>query len=162
MAGHPGDDAGSDAPGLCRQKAMDLLARRPHFRAELATKLARRGFESEVVSATCDWLEGLSYLDDRAAAERLVRGALARKGYGPLRMRAELVRRGVTGDVIDHTLAEAWKDGEDRRALEVARARAESRGFDRGRIGRHLGSKGYGAAAIRRALERVGKELGES
>ena len=141
---------------------MDLLARRPHFRAELSTKLARRGFEEEVVGATCDWLEELSYLDDRSAAERLVRGSLSRKGYGPLRMRAELVRRGVAAEVIDSTLAEAWRSGEDERALEVARARATRRGFDRDRLGRHLASKGYGAAAIYRALEQIGKERNQS
>ena len=158
MAGHSGDETGTAELGPCRQKAMDLLARRPHFRAELAAKLARRGFEPEVVTATCSWLEERSYLDDDSAADRLVRGSLTRKGYGPLRMRAELVRRGVEQTVIDRTLAAAWSGGEDERALEVARARTSRDGFDRDRLGRHLAGKGYGAAAIYRALDRVGKE----
>ena len=142
----------------CRQKAMDLLARRPHFRRELESKLARRGFDDATVTATGDWLEERGYLDDRDAARRLVRGALERKGYGPRRMRAELSRRGVEEGIVTETLAEAWSRDETDRALEIARSRVAQRGFDRPKLARYLERKGYAPGAIRGALEKLAKE----
>ena len=147
-------------PG-CWSKALDLLSRRPHFRRELEAKLTRRGFSGEAVTATLDRLVELKLLDDRSCAKDLVDGALRRRGYGPARIRAELVRKGAPEDVVDEILAAANP------ADELSLAREASTRWLRGktpagavesrkareRLARHLARKGFTTGVILRVLE---------
>ncbi len=74
-------------------KAVQLLAVRPHFRRELEAKLRQRGFPSEDIEETLGRLTDQGYLDDRAAARSFVEGR-AGKGEGRVRLRAELREAG--------------------------------------------------------------------
>ena len=139
----------------CRRKALDLLARRPHFRRELQSKLATRGFAGAVIEDTLSWLEESGYIDDLTGARQLVDGAWRRKGFGPRRMRAEFERRGVAAETISVVLAETWADGEDARAREQALTWLRHRVWERARLSRHLERKGFGAATIRRVVSEL-------
>ena len=55
----------------CSLKAMDLLARRPHFRRQLEQKLRKRGFEEHDIARVCDRLEHRKILDDLECARSL-------------------------------------------------------------------------------------------
>jgi regulatory protein len=90
------------------EAAFALLARRDHTRWELAQKLLRRGFDETEVAAALDRCGELGYLDDAAFAERFVATRAVRNGWGPLRLTAELERRG-----IDRELAESASDLDD-------------------------------------------------
>jgi regulatory protein len=132
----------------CFTKAAQLLAGRPHFRAELAAKLAKRGFPADEITAALDRLTEQSYLDDTKAAADFVAHRRERGGEGRLRLRAELVRRGAAAAAIDAALA--GLDDED--DLEAARAAAAR--WDRGArkdpaaLARHLARKGFSSRAI--------------
>ena len=52
----------------CYEKAVQLLASRPHFRRELAGKLLQRGYPADEMEATLDRLTEQGYLDDSATA----------------------------------------------------------------------------------------------
>ena len=138
----------------CYDKAVDLLARRPHFQRELERKLSARGFGSDEIEAACERLTARGLLDDLEGARGLAAGAWRRRGYGPLKIRAELRRRGVADEVID-TIVREGADSEVERAEEVAR-RWQSRS-DRGRdaLARHLTGKGYSGETIYEVLSRL-------
>ena len=139
----------------CYTNAQELLARRPHFRRELAVKLASRKFSDEEIETTLARLAEQGYLDDLEHAFDLARGPLRRKGYGPRRLRHELERRGAAEEVVDAVLAAVLADGE----LTPARRAAErwlSRGKrDRQALARHLDRKGYSTGVILRVLEEL-------
>ena len=82
---------------------MDLLARREHARRELEFKLAQRGYEDVEIAAALDGLEADRLLSDARFAEMYVRSREER-GFGPLRIRAELKERGVTDPLIEQYL----------------------------------------------------------
>jgi regulatory protein len=82
-----------------RKKAMDLLARREHSVAELRAKLIARDFEAGAVDLAVDALVDEGLLSDERFAEAFV-SSRVRKGQGPLRIRVELERRGVSSDFI--------------------------------------------------------------
>jgi regulatory protein len=140
----------------CYDKAAELLARRPHFRAQLAQKLAARGYPEAEVSAALDRLAGHGWLDDRRTARDYAAGRLSRAPQGRRRLAAELTRRGAPAAVIDDVLAELVPS-DDRAA---ARAAADRWAARRGRGGeadlralaRHLERRGFSAGAIREAL----------
>jgi regulatory protein len=102
-----------------------LLARRDYFREELRQRLERKGYppdEVEKVLARCD---RLGLLDDRRLAARFAQLRATGRGWGPLRLEAELRRRGVDPAVAERG---ARLDPEvHEQALRIALRRAEVR-----------------------------------
>jgi regulatory protein len=111
----------SDELAEARTKALTLLARREHSRADLAAKLKGRAVAPERIEAVLDGLVAEGLLSDGRFAAEYARSRAAR-GYGPLRIRGELRERGVADAHVAQALDErdpAW--------LEVARAQREKR-----------------------------------
>jgi len=77
-----------------------LLASREHSRFELRNKLLRRGYDADEVEHVLDTLGEEGLQSDERYAEHYVELRRA-KGYGPLRIRAELRERGVADGLID-------------------------------------------------------------
>ena len=95
------------------------MARREHSRRELAFKLAQREFDDAEIAAVLDALEAERLLSDARFAEAYVHAREAR-GFGPMRIRAELKERGVDDALIEEHL------DQDREVVE-ARAREQHR-----------------------------------
>ena len=138
-----------------RAAALRLLARREHSIAGLRRKLCQRGWEAELVDPVLDALVAEGLLSDRRFAESFARARIGR-GYGPLRIRAELAERG-----IDTALAEAALEAEApdwrRLAREVRLRRfgpaAPADFREKARQMRFLQQRGFDHAQIRAALE---------
>lgn len=155
-----GDSGATPGGAQALAKAFDLLALRPHFRAELALKLDRRDFEGEVVTATLDRLEELGYLDDLAAARGFAGRKVSRGGWGPRRLRAELVRRGVGDGTVATVVAEAFAGGEGEAVRSAAERWAERGGKGRDRLARYLDRRGFSKTAIVEILSEFAGESG--
>ncbi|HSL19068.1 MAG TPA: regulatory protein RecX [Methylomirabilota bacterium] len=115
-------------PNPAYDKALKLLARRDHFRAELAEKLRTRGFSDGDIEAALDRLAGLGLLDDERLAGRFAELRAVDRGWGPRRLELELRKRGV-----DRHLAErAARLGDElhRRALATAVRKVAARAPD--------------------------------
>ena len=134
-------------PLSCYDKAVQLLAARPHFRQELAAKLHQRGFADEEIAAALDRLTEQGYLDDRAAARGFVESRRAR-GEGRARLLAELLRRGAPEDVAEEALAELTPDDDLPAAREAAERWERQGGRDPRALARHLDLKGFSRRAI--------------
>ena len=80
-------------------KALDLLSRREHSRKELFLKLINRFESQEEINLTLDKLEGKKLLSDSRFAEEYVQ-ARRKKGFGPIKISAELEKRGVNESLI--------------------------------------------------------------
>jgi len=149
-------------PVSCHRKALDLLSRRSHFKRELERKLQQRGYDEGEVAETLERLRGEGLLDDQRTARELIRGRLARAPVGRLKLRADLVRRGVAKEIIDEAL-EAMTPDDD---LELVREAAErwrrarerpARGAERNRaaLGRHLAGRGFSRRGIFTVLHEI-------
>lgn len=115
----------ADAVLVAKAKALSYLAYRARSRFEVRRKLLRGGFDEAVVAQVLDRLEELGYLDDAAYARAYAQGRFETGGYGPQRVRSDLMRRGVARAVIDRVLADVFSEQDD--ILETARAQAERR-----------------------------------
>lgn len=132
----------SSSRGLERQKALELLSRRPHSRRELKDKLLRRGVSGEDAEDCVQWLSDRGFLDDEEYAGAVARHYAA-KGYGAGRLRSELQRRGIDRELaadtlsdlpdnagkIDAFLARKLTDVNDREAVRKVSAALFRRGF---------------------------------
>lgn len=152
-----GNEPEQATPGEIRARAMGLLARREYSRRELQRKLRQKGYADAALAEVLDGLVAERLLSDERFAESYARSRLQR-GYGPLRIRAELQERG-----IDETGIEIALEGLEADWQEQARAAREKRFGpepppgelkERARQTRFLQQRGFSHDQIRSALER--------
>lgn len=115
-----------DAPFRARERALRLLASRDRSRGEVEVRLRTAGFAPEIVTDTVAWLLGLGYLDDGRFAARYC-AEKQRNGWGPRRIRAELIRKGVERTLVDEALSSADDGSETAEGLEAVTALARRR-----------------------------------
>lgn len=89
-----------------KEKALALLSRKPQSRRELERKLVQWEAGEEEISAICDRMEELGYLNDSEYARVVVRHYSTR-GFGEKRLRDELYRRGIPRELWEAALNEA-------------------------------------------------------
>ena len=99
-----------------RTRALALLARREHTRAELARKLEAAGFGRDELQPLLDEFEAKNWLSDRRFAESWVADHRAKSGR--VKLAYELRQHGVPDAVIDEVLGEN-RDSEVERAQAV-------------------------------------------
>ncbi len=140
----------------CRKKAMDLLARRPHFRRELADKLTKRGFSEEEIATQLDRLQEENLLNDRRLARDTVERRVEREGIGRRTLWAYLMRHGAESEVVEEALAAAYPE-DDFELAEAATERWLGRTTkpERARLARHLQQRGYSSASIGRLIRTI-------
>ncbi len=129
-------------------KAAALLGIRPHFRRELAQKLAARGFEHDEIEAALDRLGSLGYLDDEKTAREFVAARQARKAEGTLRLKLELERRGAPPEAITAALAELPDDDLPRAREAAEKWRRSHANGNAASLARHLARKGFRQSSI--------------
>lgn len=138
---------------IARERALEILSRRPMSRKELRDKLVQKGEDAPVAEYCAQWLEDNGFLNDESYAAAVVRH-YASKGYGAGRIRAELSRRGIRRELweealsampdpdskIDKFIASRLKDPEDREQIQ--------------KVSNALYRRGYSWEEIRSALRR--------
>ena len=95
-----------------REVALGLLARREHSKRELIIKLRARGCPEKIITQVIDQLAAEGMQSDARFAETFVRSRIDR-GRGPLRIRAELIERGIEDEQIVEALLQYedwWRD----------------------------------------------------
>ena len=136
-----------------RERALAMLARREHTRAELTRKLSPHCEAPEQLEQLLDALVARGWLSEARFAESRA-NALARK-FGSRKIEYDLKSRGVSDEVIERTLAQTQAQ-----ELENCRA-AWQRKFgvlprdasERGRQMRFLAGRGFSADVVRQVLK---------
>lgn len=132
-----------------REVALRLLARREHGRAELAKKLAMRGYAEPEVALLLDVLEEQGLLSEARYVSSYVRSRVER-GYGPLRILAELRQHGADESVVREEL-DAYKGEWLELASQYYRRRFKGSPADYGERGqrwRHMQQRGFDASTL--------------
>jgi regulatory protein len=139
----------------CHDKAVDLLARRSHFRLELERKLRQRGYPDGEVAATLERLAERGWIDDRRTAEEFVRGRMERSGWGWRRLMSELGARGVAEETSRDVLDELYPDDDLELARRAARRKTSAAPAT---LARFLERRGFSRRAIVSVLREAGAD----
>lgn len=145
----------SEPPSGPLAKALELLSRRPHFRAELGRKLRERGFDPDETEVALGRAIELGYLDDERLAASFAAELAERRGLGRAGIGRELGRRGASEDAVAAALAGLDAEAELERARAAAAKWARRGGGEVAALARHLDRKGYD----RHVIFRVSKEF---
>jgi regulatory protein len=136
-----------------RARALAMLARREHTRAEMARKLSPHCESPQEIEQLLDTLAARGWLSEARFAEARA-NTLSRK-FGSRKIEYDLKSRGVSAEVVERTVGEA-------RAQELKNCRAAwERKFgalpqdaaERGRQMRFLAGRGFSAEAVRQVLK---------
>jgi regulatory protein len=144
----------------CWEKALRLLAARPHFTAQLAAKLGHRGFERDEIEDCLIRLRGLGYLDDLAAARNFLAPRVGRAVWGRRRARVELQRRGAAPEAVEVVLDELFPEDDQPLAERAAKRWRRRGGVEPRALARHLERKGFSRRAIVSILQRMAAAQG--
>ena len=144
-----------------KQKAIDLLTRKPQSRRELERKLAEWGAGEEETESICARMEDLGFINDVSYAEQVVRHYTA-KGYGVHKVRDELYRRGVPKELWEDaiSLAESPEAAIDAFVQKKLAGRVPER-QDLKKLSDALMRRGFGWEDIRSAFARLGADTDE-
>ncbi|MDP1529408.1 MAG: recombination regulator RecX [Rhodoferax sp.] len=135
-----------------RERALRLLARREHSRAELVRKLERAGFARHDIAPLLDEFEAKNWLSDRRFAESYVADHRARAGS--VKLAYDLRQRGVPDSIIEAVVSDN-RDSELDRAREVWQKKfctAPADAAEKARQIRFMQSRGFTPEVIRRAI----------
>lgn len=97
------------------KKGMDILAYGDNTERGLVSKLRQRGFDKYISEDAALYLAENGYIDEKSYLSRTVQRLADVKLYGKSRIKAELVKKGFSRDVISENLPElfAWIDFEE-------------------------------------------------
>ena len=141
-----------------KEKALELLTRKPQSRRQLEKKLEQWGSSEEETAAICDRMEALGYLNDAAYAAMVVRHYGA-KGFGVKKLRDELYLRGVPRELWDDALEQAEDPAEALDAFVAKKLAGKTP--DRKelkKVSDALARRGYSWSDISAALSRYAAE----
>jgi regulatory protein len=145
-----------------RNTAYRLLTYRARSRKELEEKLKDREFSDAVIEAVVADLARLGYVNDRDFARLWAAGRIRLRGFGRRKIEQELRNKGISRDVVQETLREAFEDTPE---SDIAQQEAEKKlrslaRFDprvrRRRLAGHLERRGFLSETIYDVLRRVG------
>ncbi|MGQ4597639.1 recombination regulator RecX [Nocardia sp. R6R-6] len=142
-----------------KEVCLRLLAVRARSRAELAGRLAAKGYSPEVSERALDRLTDVGLVDDAAFAEQWVHSRHTFSGKGKQALAQELRRKGVAQSDAASALAGITTDDEESRAAELVRRKMRSlpRDLDRDKAIRRLvgmlARRGYGQSTAYRVVK---------
>ena len=99
-----------------KRSALRFLSIRNHSSQELSRKLLRKKFSGEIIEKVLNDLFNLGYLNDKKFAEQYF-NELVGKFFGPLKIKNELIKRGINREVVDEVLNDYFTNDEMQREV---------------------------------------------
>ncbi len=160
-----------------KDAAMDYIRFRERSMLEIRKHLKEKAYSPEEIEEAMEFLVDCNLASDRRYCESYLRRGLE-KGKGPVRLRRELMEKGVSEELVREGLEEFLdKDQERSRAMEKARKVLGLDGFgttfgeeepaprieerDLARAARRLASLGYRSEVVYDVIGRLRRETGD-
>lgn len=140
--------------GDIERRAMNLLSRREHSQVELRTKLLQRGYETAALEQVLARLTERGLQSDERFTESFIRHRSMQR-QGPMKIRAELSKRGIREELVQAEFAEQAIDWQALATEALLRKFSEPAGSCRkeyARRQRFLASRGFSMEHIRGAM----------
>jgi len=141
--------------------ALRYLAPRARSIDEVRTRLSEKGYGGSEIDTALEHLAVAGYLDDERYASALAEERMRLKHWGPARIRADLLRRGVGAGIIEGVVASIDVDVEsavaDGALKSWLRRNAVSPPLDqrtRALAYRHLTARGFSVHVVMKTLGR--------
>lgn len=139
----------------CREYALNYITFKDRTEKEVTEKLSQKGFGEEEISEAIEFLKEYKYLDDESYASRFINDAVKLKKWGKTRIRMELLRRGISSDIVEKSIDEILLDSSEV-LLEEMKRRFDGADLsnikERNRIFGYFARRGYSPNEIKGAM----------
>lgn len=143
----------------CREYALKLITFRDRTQKELYDKLIQKGYDENTVEDVIAFLKEYGYINDFKYSQHFINDCVNLKKWGKIRIRSELLKRGVKRDVFEGILEEAFLGGSDDTLLNQIQTRFKNSDLgnikERTRIFNFFLRRGYCAEEIKGALNKA-------
>lgn len=145
-----------------KSKALGMLARRALTKKELKDRLKKFESNTDFVKQTVDYLDSKGFIDEPGIIEDKIILGKESKLYGRLRIKLELIKRGLQPEIIDESLEHLFPmDEEIDVAFKFATRKLNSMGDIKGvkryrRVANALQRRGFSGDIISRTMKKAG------
>lgn len=144
----------------CKNSALKMIERSYKTENEVIEKLKIKGYEQKHIEKSIEFLKEYKFLNDDYYAEAFIRDKLSSKGSQ--RIRQELIKKGISRDIIEKNIYEIDKDTEKNIARELANKKlrviqkSEKDNYKiSGKLYRFLISRGYTYDIVKEVVKDV-------
>ena len=139
------------APQTAQSVALRLISMRDHSSRELREKLSERGFSTEEIEETLEFLREKRFLNDLRYGRALIRYMAERRYYGAYKIKMELLQK-LDREFVDDLLPDELEEYDFCALAKELLEKPQFRGKSREAMIRKLKTNGYGVKEIRFAL----------
>lgn len=142
-----------------KHKALKILEYRTHFESELKVKLRRAGAEDQNIERVMEFLREYNFVNDLEFSLKYAKDLKNLKKFGKKRVRAELIRKGISAELAENAIAElSWEDDDILYEMMQKKLSGNTNKKNIDKCIRYFLYKGYSYDEIKNALERINAE----
>lgn len=109
-----------------KDAAYRFLSYRQRSKKEIVDKLKEKKFSDKIIEEVIEGLEGYNYINDTDFAFNWAEGRVRSRHIGPMILRSELLKKGISKDIVDKTIKEIYnKHNERSLAIDALNAKAK-------------------------------------
>lgn len=142
-----------------RDYALYLIEFKDRTEKELRDKFKEKGYDENDTEDEIEFLKNYGYIDDKRYAEHFTHDAINIKKWGKMRIRTELLRKGIDRETIDNTIEDAFFEVEDDLVLTQMQTRFKNSDFsnikERTRIFNFFMRRGFSPDEIKGAMNKM-------
>ena len=142
-----------------RDYALYLIEFKDRTEKELRDKFKEKGYDENDTEDEIEFLKNYGYIDDKRYAEHFTHDAINIKKWGKMRIRTELLRKGVDRETVDNTIEDAFFEVEDDLVLTQMQTRFKNSDFsnikERTRVFNFFMRRGFSPDEIKGAMNKM-------
>lgn len=146
--------------GKLYQRTLEWVLVRPRSIRETNDYLYKKIFEKKLdknyIDRIIEKLEAKKYLDDRRFCEYYVENRFVKKGVSLKRLKMELLKKGVSKEIIEEVLADS--DRNDEEELKKMIAKKRSKYADDDKLTQYLCRQGFPYDLVRELVQSYGTD----
>lgn len=144
----------------CKESAIKIIERNYKTEKEVRDRLKQKGYEEKQINSSIDFLKEYNFLNDDSYAKLFIKDKLGTKGSQKIKY--DLMKKGISKEIIEENLINIDKCKEKESALNVARKKYESirkKESDKyklsGKLYKFLISRGYGYEIVTDVVKKI-------
>ena len=139
--------------GKLYQRALEWVLVRPRSRKEVCDYLYKKVYEKKLDKSVIDDVIGKlvekHYIDDRRFAEFWVENRFVKKGVSQKRLKMELMKKGVSAEIVDEVLSGRDDEAEIRKMIAKKRMKYD----DAEKLKAYLCRQGFSYDLVRKLVD---------
>jgi regulatory protein len=140
---------------ILEDKIMKYVVFKKRTEYEVKNKLKNLSYEADKIDEIIEYLKETDFINDKSYVDKYLKDIKNLKKCSVLEIKYDLLKRGISEDIIDSIIDDDLYDFELLSAIDLAKKKYKS--CDKDKIKRYLAGKGYIKSNILKAIDNLDK-----